>query len=336
MNVQEFMMLEKPEMFDISGEYSSDVYVNASPCEKYIIYKAYIYSDKNWSEAFKSGKEFCLEINNYFTENSCNIIDPDNGSELLQDVYRFLWPFMIDESKNKFWSDTLSTVQYTMADVFEMYIESDEAKAKRQALGVRQKCSIRYILDYFSNIEGDKDIRNKISMAAKKIKNIHNMEGFLSAWHTIGNYCPVPKGFNSPRSNFGKHDMWDLSLMKIRQWYLTSNTILKEKILAEDLFHFNKKGDVISSTKWLEQFGDGQEGWVNFVNTFYFQDWVNKDYEVLPLCANHDWTYAFTPINNLDEFLINYKERIYKRGLRIMEKLREVSIKKGYEKKQYE
>lgn len=335
MNVKEFLQLDKPEIFDFSGEFASEVYRSASPCEKYIIYKAYTINN-DWADCFASGKEFCAGIKKCFTEKEQRrvvhwIDDPDNGSELLQEVYNLIWPFMFDDDKNKFWSDTLSSVQYTMADVFENFIESDAAKTRRHALGYKQNCTIRYMLDYFSNAESDENVMKQVSDAAAKIENILYIDRFLSAWHTIGNYCPVPKGFNAPRSNYGKHDMWDLSLMKIRQWYLATNDITKEKILVEDLFHFNKSGDVKSTTEWLTKFGDGQKGWESFVDTFLFQDWVNTEdvnsshyYEVVPLCENHDWANPLTPVDNLEEFFCNYQKRIYNRGIRIIDKLREL------------
>jgi hypothetical protein len=46
-------------------------------------------------------------------------------------------------------------------------------------------------------------------------------------------------------------------------------------------------------------------------------------YEVLPLCENHNWTCALTPMDNLDDFLKNYQERIFNRGLKILKKLKQ-------------
>jgi hypothetical protein len=233
MNIQEFVKIEKPEQFDISEEYAPDSYKKASPYEKYIIYKACTIAD-NWSEVFKSGQEFCSQLKKVFTEKEGRrvvrgIYDPDGRSELLQDIYQKIWPFMYDENNKKFWSDTLSSVQYTMGDIFEMYIESDEAKRKRGELGYAQGCSIRYMLDYFSRVGDVDDVMRSVQIAAADIGKISNVGKFLSAWHTIGNYCPVPNGFNNPRSNYGKHDMWDLSLIKIRQWYLTSYNVTKKR-----------------------------------------------------------------------------------------------------------
>lgn len=71
---------------------------------------------------------------------------------------------------------------------------------------------------------------------------------------------------------------------------------------------FNKKGDVGECTRWLRCFGNGEEGWECFVNTFLFQD--------------HNWGNAITPLNNLSTFFRNYNERIYGRGNRILDKLK--------------
>jgi hypothetical protein len=330
MNIQEFVKIEKPEQFDISEEYAPDAYKKASPYEKYIIYKACTIADTNWAEDFKRGQEFCSKLKGFFEEKEGGrkICDPDSKSELLQEIYQKIWPFMYDEKNQKFWSDTLSSVQYAMGDIFERYIETDEAKEMRRTLGYTRGCSIRYMLDYFSRVGDEDDVIRSVQIAAADIGKIPNVGKFLSAWHTIGNYCPVPKGFNGSRSNYGKHDMWDLSLVKIRQWYLAPNNIAKNKILVKDLFH-NRAENVVATTEWLKHSGNGEKGWENFVDTFLFQDWVNtvdvgmpNYYEVLPLGENHNWTNALTPFDDLDNYLENYQNRIFRRGLRMLEKLK--------------
>lgn len=42
---------------------------------------------------------------------------------------------------------------------------------------------------------------------------------FLELGHSIGNFIPVPQGFNVGRSNWGKWDYWGLTLYQIYQWY---------------------------------------------------------------------------------------------------------------------
>lgn len=326
MKIDEFMLLNRPEEYDISGEFAIEDYLKSTPCERYIIYKAYTLDNK-WADIFCDGKYFSEKIKSKYTKRYGRKIlnwidDPDCASELLAEAYMKLWPFMYDEENQKFWSDTMSSVQYTMADVFEAYIESENAKRNRLLSQSKQNCTIRYMVDYFAKISNSENIDECIKSAAREIEKIENINAFLSAWHTIGNYCPVPKGFNSPRSNFGKHDLWDLTLMILRKWYLTQNRNSKEKILIEDLFHFNKKADVSATQKWLKYFGDGENGWKNFVDTFLFQDWVYTDtYDVIPLYKGHNWSNAVTPINNLDTFLTNYSQRIFNRGRRILFKL---------------
>lgn len=79
---------------------------------------------------------------------------------------------------------------------------------------------------------------------------------------------------------------------------------------------------------WLNDFGEGEQGWECFVDTFLFQDWVNTDesnpdiyYDVLPLFKGHSWENALVSLCDLEEFFENYQNRIYTRGKRIIEKL---------------
>lgn len=332
MKVDEFIKLDSPEKFDLSSEFSTEDYKKSSACEKYIIYKTYT-TNNQWSDVFDSGRKFRESIRDKYTKKDGKkvikwIDDPDNRSELLTEIYSKLWPFMYDEKKGGFWSDTLSSVQYIMADIFEVFIETQEAKNYRCSLPYKQNCSIRYIVDYLSKINTRDEIECRVKNCAAKFEKVKNIDLFLAAWHTLGNYCPVPKGFNAPRSNYGKHDFWDFTLTIIRKWYLTDNICLKEKIISEDLFHFNKNSNIDECIRWLSQFGDGESGWEKFVDTFFFQDWVyceddkvNTYYDVIPLSPNHTLDNALTPINDLEVFFINYNNRIYLRGKRILDAL---------------
>ena len=330
MKIDEFINIDNPEKFDLSSEFSTEDYKESSACEKYVIYKAYTTANR-WSDAFDSGREFRKLIRDkYIKKHKRKIInwinDPDNGSELLTEIYDRLWPFMYDEKKGRFWSDTLSSVQYTMADIFEVLIETRESRNYRYSMPHKQNCSIQYIIDYLSKITTEGKVEDRVKSAAAEIEKVKGVDLFLSAWHTLGNYCPVPEGFNAPRSNFGKYDFWDFTLTIIRKWYLLENVFAKEKLITEDLFHFNKKGNVEECTRWLSQFGDGENGWEKFVDTFFFQDWVycevdkvNTYYDVVPLSPSHIYDNALTPFNDLELFFTNYRNRIYRRGKRILD-----------------
>lgn len=113
-----------------------------------------------------------------------------------------------------------------------------------------------YILDnkYFLDFE------DMLSDVAKE---------FIEINHTIGNFIPVPKAFNFPRSKTTL-DYWDLTLQKIYQWYQSgekgkrNNTHLKNLVGEEN---------VDPCVKWLEIFND----WAEFIEQNYLQDFVRRE-----------------------------------------------------------
>jgi len=60
---------------------------------------------------------------------------------------------------------------------------------------------------YIKNFSDNKHIKDEIERLAKN-------------HHTIGNMIPVPTGFNVGRaSEMAKYDFWDLTMLKIWEWY---------------------------------------------------------------------------------------------------------------------
>ena len=120
------------------------------------------------------------------------------------------------------------------------------------------------------------------------------MRKFLDLCHTIGNYCPVPVGFNASRSGYkALHDYWDLTLMKIRKWYRE-----KDDAILVELLH--QRCEALSNCKeWLIWFEKNakekgkKDGWHNFVDTLFMQDYVKDyekgNYEVKPFWEGHTW-----------------------------------------------
>jgi len=337
MNVTDYLSLEEEEKqkYDFSAENATEEYCKASGVEKYIIYKTYT-SDSKWSKAFRSGEEFRRNVRKYYTEAEKNgkkvikrIKDPDDFSKgsksLLQEIYKKIWPDL-----ECAYSDTMTSVQYIMARYFEEEKETGDEKKRRLKLSKRQLCSIKYMINLWSlevKASDQEGIKNAVEKAAKNLSSglkQNGLEDFLSAWHTLGNYCPVPKGFNVGRSNFGKHDFWDLTLMVIRKWYLTKDELLKEKIIREDLFHNSKKGDIGACTKWLVQCGGGSTGeecWENFVKKLAFEDWVDKDYAVKPLWEGHEWVNALLQVDDWERFFHEYSRRILERTKELIDRL---------------
>lgn len=333
MNLDEYLKLEEEEKqrYDFSAENATEEYERATSIEKYIIYK--IYTSKSvWSDS----KQFRKDIKDHYSEKKGGkpikwIKDPDdfknNPNSLLEQIYKKIWPEL------ELYSDTMTSVQYIMSGYFESEIETGGEKSARLKISMRQQCSIQYMINLWATEEGK--IEKKIKNAAKRMnEKEEGLDIFLSAWHTLGNYCPVPSGFNCPRSNFGKHDFWDLTLMMIRKWYLTDDEMLKERILKEDLYHYrSQEDDIEACVRWLNLCG-GDEGtgevrWEKFVQTLCFEDWVNCDkessdyeyYEVIPLWEGHGWDNALLPVDNWRKFFLEYNRRILERAKKLIEKL---------------
>ena len=105
---------------------------------------------------------------------------------------------------------------------------------------------------------------------------------FAGLTHTIGNFTVLPHWMNTGRSNLSQ-DYWDIFLLSLQEWL-----------------------DLISPTS---------EAWINFIELYYLQPYVNKDYQIEPLWKNHSYT---TPILKEKEdfpiFLKAVNERIEERG----------------------
>lgn len=237
--VQDWLESDNPEEYDfvedaqgkkatldygeIEGEYG--VY------ERFLVYKY----DKNkidWSniEDILQGKanlkDIIIKYDKYDTR------DPDSYSGLLQSIYRELWPDLVESDfmkagKNTGYSDTMTSASTTFRHALEAIINVKDAP----------KDIDENIINTIRTIYKNCDVKLKkgqewwsgnftMLVAAvlgeefyEIISNYYSgMKGFLESYHTVGNFCPVPRYFNGARSH-GKCDYWDLTLMKIREWY---------------------------------------------------------------------------------------------------------------------
>lgn len=165
---------------------------------------------------------------------------------------------------------------------------------------------------------------------------------FLESVYTIGNFIPVPNGFNVARSCSTK-DYWDLTLMLIYKWYHSSakedECHLKDFYLQRLVY---KQENISQCKKWLNLFDD----WNAFVERNYMQPFVKQlksekgeQYgEPLELWEGHFNGGTF-PIKDrtdckygsnewqFEQFFVNAKIRILQRGELIAKDL----IKNGKE-----
>lgn len=150
---------------------------------------------------------------------------------------------------------------------------------------------------------------------------------FLELGHSIGNFIPVPQGFNVGRSNWGKWDYWDLTLYQIYQWY-RDNSVQRgyyNNQALETLFRNdrNKQTSIEYCMLWLERF----ETWENFVKQNCMESFVDKKGIPKRFFKNHSLSYPIPrTIKEFEEFFKTVNECITSRGKSIINILRE----KGY------
>lgn len=112
--------------------------------------------------------------------------------------------------------------------------------------------------------------------------NLPAFQTFATLTHTIGNFTVLPHWMNTGRSNLSQ-DYWDIFLLSLQEWL-----------------------HLISPTS---------EAWINFIELYYLQPYVNKDYQIEPFWKNHSYT---NPILKKKEdfpiFLKAVNERIEERG----------------------
>ena len=136
----------------------------------------------------------------------------------------------------------------------------------------------------FSDLYDEKkNIKEQPYMAFDVVKNNRPaFQTFAKLTHTIGNFTVLPHWMNTGRSKLSQ-DYWDIFLLSLQEWL-----------------------HLISPTS---------EAWINFIELYYLQPYVNKDYQIEPFWKNHSYT---NPILKKKEdfpiFLNAVNERIEERG----------------------
>lgn len=133
---------------------------------------------------------------------------------------------------------------------------------------------------------------------------------FISNSYFPANFLPVPQGFNTGRSNFGKWDSWDLTLNQIYQWYMDNpqmNDPTNDCALAEMFIHAQNK----YCTEWLKNF----HSWKNFVELNYMRSFLLPDGRPKRFFVNHTLEYGLPKtIDEYEEFFQSVVICIEKRG----------------------
>lgn len=288
MTVKEFLEIDSLN-FDFTDDCTRDLnYTNMNGYEKYFAYKT-------WD----------------------NVEDPDSSSILLQEIYKILWSELEQQAfmNQKDWicSDTMTSVQHTLAKYFEETFP-DEVK-EYMSNNPRQR---------FVSVRMCKAMYEQFNTVSRYLDSNTDLKRFISLYHTLGNYSPVPIGFNVARSGVGyssDYDYWDLTLMKIKKYFDLRKRPFSQ--LADDvnqiatLLHCEKI--INNCLKWLDLY----DSWEDFVEKNYFQDYVDDEGEVIPFCYGHSWANGCNEITDYDQFFKNAWKRMEARSKRMINALKE-------------
>lgn len=139
---------------------------------------------------------------------------------------------------------------------------------------------------------------------------------YIKAVHTIGNFIPVPHGFNSHRGLGCSHDYWDLALLAIYDFY-HHNCDTGAKFSLRWLLQGDQQS-VANCSQWLSSFGEGKKGWNKFVEQNYLGPFLKND---MQLWEGH-FNGAVDPSEeNLISFFTRATECIVERGKLIVTEL---------------
>lgn len=255
----------------------------------------------------------------YKTTPKSKIDDPDSSSKLLQEIYKSLWPELINQpymlSGKHICSDTMTSVQYTLNKYYEADF-TDEKRNYKEKYPRNKGSAVMYA-----------NLYEQFPKVRETLDQDEELEKFIAVYHTLGNYSPVPYGFNAARSGRGAFDYWDLTLMKIKEFYDSRN---EEKIInaiptLDIIFQLLHDEKIISCVNWLNSYSS----WDEFVKRNYFHDYVEglddengKAGDVIPFCKNHSWEAGCNNISDYKEFFKNAAQCIEKRSERMLKALK--------------
>ncbi|MDO4842602.1 MAG: hypothetical protein Q3982_08020 [Phoenicibacter congonensis] len=148
---------------------------------------------------------------------------------------------------------------------------------------------------------------------------------FLRLTHSIGNFIPVPMGFNVGRSGYyGNWDSWDLTLTHIFNWYAdnTDSVKLHDNSALRRLFEYAQENYMDFTVRkcevWLESFGT----WESFVKKNYLDAFVDEQGVPRKFYSAHSLDRPIAKSKNIEEFEMFFKtcnECIEQRGKQITE-----------------
>lgn len=229
-------------------------------------------------------------------------------TEVYNKAYKWLNDYNIEKQRNK-------TVKYELVKD-DVYYRGDTMTSPLTPL------KRYFVLQGFD----EKTIRKNFDdFVLDNISNINiseNASNFICNTHSIGNFFPVPQGFNTGRSNFGKWDSWDLVMKQIYLWFQDNPNIsvqTNNTALTKLLSNSKNVGDAVNHcVQWLKNFSD----WKDFVNGNHLNSYVDSKGKPISFFKNHSLENPLpNTLEDMEEFFKNANNCILKRGIEIDKKL---------------
>ena len=272
-------------------------YKKADPLEKYFIYK--MSSSNNCpKKTYPGALDFWENVREKYARKRGRgyvycLEDPDTDREKLQNIYKAIYEDnylnITKDNEGRICGDTMNSITTTMSKYFRLIYADDEkyyrSKIKGNGFineyGKPYNGSLSQSLEIYIREKDSEKLKKSISKDAKN---------FIRYSHTLGNFIPVPaKTFNVPRAT-STNDYWDLTLLRIYNWYKenesSDKSLKKDAILktVENECDCNKNkelclllgrncANVKLCIKWLCAFGS----WKEFVEKNYMQSFVGKE-----------------------------------------------------------
>lgn len=334
MEIEKFLASVAPDRYDFSNDGASAEYCKIDGFQDtYDKFFIYMYKTAQPLAKYEEGKAGVMACGAKYRE-ECQkkfgtIPDPDSGSDLLQVIYKALWcgeaSLKYCMKNNRIQGDTMNSANTTLNQLYEYdpekekCIETLEQSNQRAAIkpvkSRTQKVSIAYIFSRYVEQKAEQE---------DKYNKIEGLKAFLSGYHTLGNFIPVPAGCNAPRGLGKLKDYWDLTLKIIYEHYVCG----EDKI--QDIVGESKSG---LYKQWLDSFQDGataKGSWRCFVEKNYLQDFVDQNADGSYGLPKELWKGHFSgavlpdSIEQIEQFCVNASRFIAARSTRMLIRLREI------------
>lgn len=352
MNLEEYLKLDEKEKqrYDFSNDGANEEYNKLDSYEDaYAKFFVYMYkkalSIKNYEEGHAGVMEYGDKFREECKKKYGKINDPDSGSDLLQKIYKELWH---DETSLKYCrtaqgdvqGETMNSVNTTLNELYkyksngETCIETFKQCEERGRNFIKPKrcktqgVSIAYIISRYAEKKTEQE---------GEYDNIKGLKKFLSVYHTLGNFIPVPVGCNAPRGTGKLKDYWDLTLKVIHDYYYhpdIDDNIMDIVSGGRGPTKIDKAKLYNKYQKWLDSFKEGdskEEAWKCFVEKNFLQDFVDCNTDGSYGMPKELWKGHFssgeilpTEIEQIEQFFVNASCWITARSTRMLLKLRKI------------